>query len=89
MNKKSVPKLHSIKWKTGANADNVELHPNRASKDIPVVDVLSGALNAQLKEVLVAGREPDGTLYVASSISDISRAHLLVSLAGKILLEYD
>lgn len=58
--KTSIPKLHSIKWKNGALAENVECLSNYNSEGVPVDNVLKGAYEAGCYEVVVFGYDRDG-----------------------------
>lgn len=68
----SYPKLHSIKFKTGPIADNV-VHVGPYDRDIPVINVLQGAAQSMLTEVVVFGYDKDGYEYIASSTGDTQR----------------
>lgn len=63
--KTSIPKLHSIKWKNGLQAENV--HIINHNMDIPVDRVLSGAYSEGLREVVLFGYDQNGGEYIASS----------------------
>jgi hypothetical protein len=43
---------------------------NATSLDIPTDRVLNAALNAQLQDVVILGKHPDGEYYFASSVAD-------------------
>lgn len=66
MNKVSYPKLHSIKLK---NQENVEILDVMTRLDIDANRVLMGAINAGLKEVVIAGEDKDGNRYFASNLA--------------------
>lgn len=80
MNKTSIPKLHSIKFKSGAFADEV-IYPDKFWKgprsDVPVINVLEGAAIANLRAVAIIGYEQDGTEYIASSMANPKEAAYL------------
>lgn len=78
----SVPKLHSIRFKTGPLAENVE-HICADDTGVPVVNVLHGAAEAMLTDVVLIGYDADGQEYIAGSVGDpqrtaymFARAHL-------------
>lgn len=77
--KTSIPKLHSIKWKNGALADNVEPLPNIQPHDIPVDNVLKGAWEANLKDVVLLGITEEGCEYIASATCKTERAAYMFS----------
>lgn len=67
--KTSVPRLRVKSFKTGVFAPNV-VHPfdfQGEEKDTPVLQVLQGAMLANLTDVVIMGFEPDGTEYIATS----------------------
>lgn len=80
MIKTSIPKLHSIKWKNGAAAQNVV--PIAVTQDtvLPKDRVFGAAYTANLSEVVIVGRDDDGELYVAST-HGVPKSLLLVSEA--------
>jgi len=67
--KVSIPKLHRIKFKSGAHAENV-VFPDEfdAATDIPVINVLEGAALAGLERVALIGYDENGVEYLASSV---------------------
>ena len=69
----TIPKLHSIRFKTGPLADNVD-HIGPHNRDVPVINVLHGAATAMLTEVVLIGYDADGLEYVAGSTGSIERA---------------
>ena len=83
----SYPKLHSIKWKSGVNADNVELLHYEKKETVPLVDVLSSALNAGLTDVALVGKYPNGESYIASTIRDHQKAAYLLGYGQFLLME--
>lgn len=69
----SVPKLHSIKFKTGPMVDNVT-HVGPPNRDVPVINVLHGAAESMLREIVLIGYDVDGREYIAGSTSNAQRA---------------
>lgn len=51
----------------------------RLAEDLTDAKVLQAAIQAEIQDVIVVGLSPDGTLYVASGISDTD------AVAGKLL----
>jgi len=86
MNKKSYPKLHSIKWKNGALAENVICVPDRARENIPASDVLKGAYERDLRDVVVFGYEQDGTEYAAGTTANIKEGAYMFARGQLMLL---
>lgn len=72
--KTSIPKLHSIKWKDGALAENVIILDTYGPEDIPVDDVLKGAYNAGCYALVLFGYDRDGKEYVAGSMRNVKEA---------------
>jgi hypothetical protein len=83
--KTSIPKLHSIKWKNGGMAGNVEVMSGVAYEPLPD-DVLKGAYEADLIDVVVVGYTRDGNEYIAGTPVDISRAHFMFSRGALAML---
>lgn len=52
--------------------ENLFLHPNRCVMDLPVVDILRGAYDANLDECIVVGVRKDGREFVSATSSDAS-----------------
>lgn len=67
--------------------DNVVWFPGETRLPIPTDRVLAGAAESDLQDVLVIGREKDGTMYVASSGTHIGDLLLMLELAKLSLLE--
>lgn len=88
MSKVSIPKLHSIKWKDGVHADNVDCHPDRGAVDIPARDVLVGAINADLTNVVIAGYDQNGREYIAGSFANIGEGAYMFGRGQLTLLRY-
>jgi hypothetical protein len=65
--------------------DNVVVLPMSTTLPLPAGRVLSAAIG-QVETVVVIGREPDGTLYFASSMSDAAAINWLLELARQRLL---
>lgn len=57
------------------------------SCDLPVDDVLVGAREAGLKEVVVLGLEPDDALFMATSSGRLPDIMWLLKLAERLVLE--
>jgi hypothetical protein len=55
--------------------------------DLAPTLVLEGAVAANLTEAIVIGREPDGELYLASSLTDAGHIIVLLETFKKRLLE--
>lgn len=67
--KTSVPRLRIKAFKHGVFAPNV-VHPfehDGDGKDTPVLQVLQGAMLANLTDIVIMGFEEDGSEYCASS----------------------
>ena len=88
MNKQSYPKLHSIKWKDGAHAENVICSKYRGNDHIPVRDVLIGAYEENLREVVVAGYNQDGEEIFFGSNPNCKEAAYLFSRGQLAMLRY-
>lgn len=82
--KVSIPKLHSIKFKTGPFAENVD-YPIEFERpeNLPVVNVLQGAMLENLRSVVLVGYREDHSEYIAGTVRDpkiaafmFSRGHL-------------
>ena len=71
----SIPKLHSIKFKSGAFAENVS-YPSqfKTPKSIPAINVLEGAIIEGLQDVVLIGYRQDGSEYIAGSFTDAKKA---------------
>lgn len=54
--------------------DNVVAHPARAMQDLPVTDILRGAADADLVELVVCGVRSDGREFLATSMASIPDA---------------
>lgn len=74
MNKVSIPKLHSIKWKTGPLAENVTHIGPDGKKDVPAMSVLQGAAEAMLYDLVLIGYDQDGQEYIAGTMANQQRA---------------
>ena len=55
--------------------------PINTKLPLPIDVVLDGALDHELTEVVVLGREPDGKLYIGLSDADIGLAIMLMEWA--------
>ncbi len=55
--------------------------PGATRLDIPVDKVLEGAVDADLKGVVIIGEDQDGELFLASSMQDASKMIWLIELA--------
>lgn len=87
--RKSIPKLHSIRWKSGRLAPGVTvIQSDQRPHIVPSPDLLSGALNAHLHDIVLIGYEPNGKEYFAFSNPDIQRAHYLLARGQVILLRH-
>lgn len=71
--KTSIPKLHSIRFKDGPLADNVT-HIAPPNTPVPVINVLCGAAEEMLTEVVLIGYDAYGREYIAGSTPDLQRA---------------
>lgn len=85
VNKVSIPKLHSIRYK---NRDNVEILEIMTRHDIDPNLVLMEAINAGMKEVVVSGECNDGTPYFASNIASEERVLWHLEAMKKRLLDH-
>ena len=87
MNKTSIPKLHSIKWKSGAFAENVVCLDNYQQEDGTTVEnVLRGAYEAGLRDIVVMGYKEDGSEYVAGSTKNVHKTHYMFSRGALIMM---
>lgn len=87
--KTSVPKLRSIKWKSGIDSPNVtHIHEHRHDK-IPIENVFAGAINAGCYEVFVCGYDRNEELYMAASTGNKERVIYMLELAKIALLSRD
>jgi len=78
MKRTSIPKLHSIKFKSGAFADNVLYSPDFARPEyLPVNNILEGAMLAGLKHVVLVGIRHDGSEYIAGTFKCHAQAAYL------------
>lgn len=76
--KVSIPKLHSIKFKTGPLADNVEYPVEFPRPEIlPAINVLQGAIENNLVGVVLIGYQKDGKEYIAGSYSCFKKSAYL------------
>ena len=83
----STPKLHSIKFKSGATADNVHYLPR--DKDLPAINVLEGAIMENLQSVVLIGYDQNGNEYVASSFNSHKESAYLLARAHMRMLNLD
>ena len=60
---------------------NVVTLPVVTTLDVPPSRVLADAMSANLDQAIVIGRNQDGTLYFASSVSDGAEANWLLDAA--------
>lgn len=68
-NKTSVPKLHSIKFKSGAFAGDDVVYPREfRGENLPAINILEGAAMANLTDVVLIGYEPNGEEYIAGTM---------------------
>jgi hypothetical protein len=65
---------------------NIIKLPVLTTLDIPVEDVLDGAHDAQLDDVLVIGYHENGELYIASSSASLADLYLMSNIASDFLL---
>lgn len=61
--------------------------PGGTMADVPVENVLNGAVNADLKEAIVIGRDQDGEPFYASSLGDAGHILLEIEKFKKVLME--
>lgn len=85
--KTSIPKLHSIKWKDGVHAENVEFHPDRDRCGISADEILIAAIG-KLHEVVIIGYEQDGYEYIAGNSATLKDAAYLFSRGQLTMLRY-
>ncbi len=69
--------------------DNVVSFGGGTLLPVPVDNVLNGAIEADLLDVVVVGRERDGGVYIASSIGsrEVGETVFLMECAKHILLQ--
>lgn len=69
MVKTSIPKLNSIKFKTGAFVENVVYpHGFKKAENIPPINVLEGAVLENLRDVVLIGYTQDDQEYIAGTM---------------------
>jgi hypothetical protein len=71
----SIPKLHSIKFKNGATADNILYLPH--DKDLPPINTLEAAIVANLRGVVLIGYDQNGNEYMACSLDSYKESAYL------------
>lgn len=81
--KTSIPKLHSIQWK---HLKNIEAHPSSERINAQPMNVFAGAINAKLKDIVIIGTSPDGSLYVASTHLRTAEAFLQLERGKNFLM---
>lgn len=87
--KTSVPKLHSVTWKSGIDAPNVtHIHEHRHDK-VTIENVFARAINAGCYEVFVCGYDRNEEFYMAASTGDLERVIYMLELAKRDLLSRD
>lgn len=69
--------------------DNVILFHGQTRLAIPPERALNGALEADLKEVVVVGRDADGELWIGYSQAKICEAYHLLQKGALDLLDLD
>jgi hypothetical protein len=86
--KTSIPKLHSIKWKSGAFAENVVCLDNyQQDEGTTVENVLRGAYEAGLRDIVVMGyKKEDGSEYVAGSSKNVYKAHYMFARGALLMM---
>lgn len=87
MHRVSIPKLHSIKWKTGPFAENI-IHVNMTEerKDVPVINVLMGAAEENLYDIVIFGYNKHNEEFIATSTSNIQRAAYMFARGQLVML---
>ena len=71
----SIPKLHSIKFKSGAFAEDVIFPCEFLSpENLPAINILEGAAVRNLRDIVLIGYEQDGTEHIAGSMRDPKKA---------------
>ena len=86
VNKTSIPKLSSIKWKNGMLAQNVEMFPvDHKGRDTTVDAVLKGAFQAGCYEVCLVGYDREGEEYIACTSKNAQRNAYMFE-RGKMLM---
>ncbi len=58
-----------------------------ATNEIPPQRILEGALKADLREVVVIGQRPDGTVYFAMSTAHAPDVNWMLDCAKRLLME--
>ena len=66
--------------------DNVVILPVETTLDLPAERILTAAIEADLPEVFVLGKEQDGRLYFAGNTSDLGSALLLMERARAMIV---
>lgn len=84
MAKVSIPKLHSIRMKNHSNVEWLEI-PTR--NNIDPNNVLLGAINHGLTDVVICGFDKRGEEYFSSSIADGGDTIWIMERMKKMLLE--
>lgn len=85
--KSSYPKLHSVKMKRGWHDPKVEVLPTASRDFVDPEDVLYGAYQEGLYDVVVFGYNSEGREYLAMSTPDVGRAHYMLSRGAQLLLK--
>lgn len=88
--KTSIPKLHSIKWKNGVLAENVERLTGWSKSGIHPTDIIQEAFSADLESIVVIGKRKNGKEYVDWSYAkDEDVAYLLARMHLRMLRNGD
>ena len=82
--KTSIPKLHSIRWR---GTDNVVPLSTVTKHNLDANNVLMGAINAGLSEVVICGYLKTGDEFFSSSLADGGDALWHLERMKKMLLE--
>lgn len=61
--------------------------PGTTKVDLPAANVLKDAVDSDLKEAIVIGREQDGSAFYASSLGDAGHILLELEKVKKMLME--
>lgn len=85
--KKRPVKQGQLSIRKGAVPENVEFWQGITNIPVNVTHVLEGAIEADLNDVLVLGRYPDGEYYFAASHSDSPKHLYIMKQFERLLVE--
>lgn len=67
--------------------DNVCMFTGETYLDIPSDRILKSAIDENIENVIVLGRDPEGRLYFAASSGDVAEILLMLEVAKRDLLD--